>query len=89
MSIAFRNFHMACNNLAARAFAHFPLDIRNMTGLSLGISEEGYKRICEEIQEFQKKIIEITNADQKANRVYQLNFHFFPTSKSSPERKLK
>jgi uncharacterized protein (TIGR02147 family) len=88
-SIAFQNFHMACNALAKRAFAHFPLDARNMTGLSLGVSEDGYKRICEEIQNFQTKIIEITNADLKADRSYQLNFHFFPTSKSSPERKRK
>jgi uncharacterized protein (TIGR02147 family) len=87
-NIAFQNFHQACNNLASRAFTHFPPNVRNMTGLSLGISEEGYKRICEEIQEFQKKVIEITNTDRKANRAYQLNFHFFPTSKSAPERKL-
>jgi uncharacterized protein (TIGR02147 family) len=88
-SVAFQNFHMACNDLAKRAFTKFPLNVRNMTGLSLGVSEDGYKRICEEIQNFQTKIIEITNADPKADRAYQLNFQFFPTSKSSPERKQK
>ncbi len=86
-NIAFQNFHMACTDLAKRALTRFPLDIRNMTGLSLGVSDDGYKKICEEIQKFQTKIIEISNADPQADRSYQLNFHFFPTSKSSPERK--
>ncbi len=89
MSIAFQNFHMACNDLAKRAFTQFPLAARNMTGLSLGISKDGYKKICDEIQNFQTKIIEMANADHGADQVYQLNFHFFPTSKSSPERKQK
>jgi uncharacterized protein (TIGR02147 family) len=86
-NIAFQNFHMACNDLAKRAFTQFPIDARNMTGLSMGVSGDGYKRICEEIQNFQTKIIEIANADQKADQVYHLGFNFFPTSKSSPERK--
>jgi uncharacterized protein (TIGR02147 family) len=87
MNIAFQNFHMTCNDLAKRAYTEFPLDARNMTGLTLGISMESYKKICEEIQHFQTKIIEITNADKEADRIYQLSFNFFPTSKSSKERK--
>jgi uncharacterized protein (TIGR02147 family) len=89
MNIAFQNFHMTCNDLAKRAYTEFPLDVRNMTGLTLGISMESYKKICEEIQLFQTKIIEITNADKQADRIYQLSFNFFPTSKSSKERKSK
>jgi uncharacterized protein (TIGR02147 family) len=80
---------MTCNDLAKRAYTEFPLDVRNMTGLTLGISMESYKKICEEIQLFQTKIIEITNADKQADRIYQLSFNFFPTSKSSKERKSK
>ena len=88
-SIAFQNFHLACNELAKQAFTKFPSDVRSMTGLTLGISDEGYDRICAEIQEFQTKLIEIANADKNVDRVYQLSFNFFPTSKSCPERKQK
>jgi uncharacterized protein (TIGR02147 family) len=86
MSIAFQNFHFAATDLAKRAIAVFPLKKRNMTGLTLGISEKSYDRICDEIQNFQTKIMDIANADEEANRVYQLNFHFFPMSDISPER---
>jgi|WetSurMetagenome_2_1015567.scaffolds.fasta_scaffold148597_2 uncharacterized protein (TIGR02147 family) len=85
MSIAFQNFHIACIDLAKRAIAVFPVNKRNITGLTLGISEKSYDRICDEIQMFQSKIMEIANADKEANRVYQLNFHLFPTSDLSPE----
>ena len=60
-----------------------------MTGLTLGISKEGYEKICEKIQSFQADIMEIADTDASADRVYQLNFHFFPTSNDSPERKLQ
>jgi uncharacterized protein (TIGR02147 family) len=85
-SIAFQNFHLSCIDLAKRAIAVFPPNRRNITGLTLGISEKSYDRICDEIQMFQSKIMEIANADMEANRVYQLNFHFFPASDISAER---
>jgi uncharacterized protein (TIGR02147 family) len=86
MSIAFQNFHLSCTDLARRAIAVFPLTMRNMTGLTLGISDKTYNRIRDEIQLFQTRVMEIANLDEGANRVYQLNFHFFPTSDISPER---
>jgi uncharacterized protein (TIGR02147 family) len=86
INVAFQSFHLSCADLAKRAIAVFPVDKRNVTGLALGISEKTYKTICDEIQIFQTRIMEIANADQEANRVYQLNFHFFPTSDIAPER---
>ncbi len=88
MSIAFQNFHIACTDLAKRAFTAFPLSMRNMTGLTLGISRKSYVKICEEIHHFQTAIMEIANADEEADQVYQLNFHFFPTSDKSSERNI-
>ncbi len=80
MSVAFQNFHIACTDLAKRAFTEFDLKSRNMTGLTLGISVKTYEKICGEIRSFQEKIMGIAEADDAADRVYQLNFHFFPTS---------
>jgi uncharacterized protein (TIGR02147 family) len=83
--VAFQNFNLACTDLAKRAFTEFPLKVRNMSGLTLGVSECGYGKICEEIAHFQKKIMEIANTDEEADRVYQLNFHFFPTSNNDQQ----
>jgi uncharacterized protein (TIGR02147 family) len=87
MSVAFQNFHIACADLAKRAFTEFQRKSRNMTGLTLGISEKTFGKVCGEIQAFQEKIMGIAEADGAADRVYQLNFQFFPTSKNDPQRK--
>jgi uncharacterized protein (TIGR02147 family) len=89
VNLAVQNFHNECTDLAKRSIQEFPTENRNITGLTLGISEKNYKRICEEIQEFQLKIMEIANTDQDANRVFQLNFHLFPTSNQDIERQKK
>jgi uncharacterized protein (TIGR02147 family) len=87
MSVAFQNFHSACTDLAKRAITEFPLEKRNMTGLTLGISEKTYERICKEIEVFQEKIMGIAEVDETADRVYQLSFHLFPTSNNDQQRK--
>lgn len=84
--VAFQNFHLACNDLAKRAFTEFPTDKRNMTGLTLGISVESYGKIIAEIERCQQVIMNIANADDKADRVFQLNFQFFPTSNHLQKR---
>jgi uncharacterized protein (TIGR02147 family) len=86
MNVAFQNFHLDCTDLAKRAIAVFPMSMRDITGLTLGISRESYERIREEIRIFQNAVMDIANADQASDRVYQLNFHFFPLSDIPPEK---
>lgn len=85
-NVAFRNFHLAWNDLAKRALEELPTDKRNVTGLTLGISEKSYEKICDEIISCQKKIMEIADEDDDADRVYQLNFQLFPASGTDSER---
>ena len=85
-NVAFQNFHLDCTELAKRAITVIPVAQRDMTGLTLGISRENYERICGEIRIFQNAVMEIANADQAADRVYQLNFHFFPISEIPSEK---
>jgi uncharacterized protein (TIGR02147 family) len=78
--LAVANFHVRTAELAARAVRELPREERNVTGLTLGISRATYDRICERIGELQEEIIETASADDKADRVYQLNFQIFPMS---------
>jgi uncharacterized protein (TIGR02147 family) len=81
-NLALQNFHVECSGLAAKAIGDLPRNKRNITGLTLGISENCYLRICEEINEFQKKIMLMADRDGNADRVYRFNFHLFPISKT-------
>lgn len=87
MSLAVQNFHRQAGELALKALGDLPGDKRNITGVTLGISRDAYKTICEEIQAFRTRLLQIAEADRNADEVYQCNFQFFPVSKSAPERK--
>ncbi len=84
-SFAVQHFHLETMKLAETAIKTLSKDKRNISGLTLGISNEGYHDICEIIYECQKKIMDIANKDKKSDKVYQLNFHFFPVSKPHPD----
>jgi hypothetical protein len=83
-SFAAQHFHLACMELAARALRELQGDKRNISGLTLGISRKAYDKICDIIYSTQEKILEVAEKDTDSDSVYQLNFHFFPVSRTTP-----
>jgi uncharacterized protein (TIGR02147 family) len=79
---AILNFHYETLDLARKALHEVSIDKRNVSGLTLGISENMYHRMCNEIQLFQERLLALAEQDHDATSVYQMNFHFFPLSKS-------
>jgi len=57
--------------------------------MTLGISEQVYLEISKDIQALKSKIAKKAEEDKDADRVYQLNFQFFPASNQNIERKKK
>jgi hypothetical protein len=51
--------------------------------MTLGISQDAYRKIGEELVKFQKNILSIAENDSASDTVYQFNFHFFPMSVNS------
>jgi uncharacterized protein (TIGR02147 family) len=87
VSLAVHNFHKEAADLAKNALESLPVDKRNITGLTLGISEKTYLKICEEIQEFRSRIVQIAQQDEEADRTYQMNFHLFPITNTAIKAK--
>lgn len=81
-SLAVLNLHLDMMDKAADAVRTLPRDVRNVSGLLLGISPKTYDRICDEVQELQKRILAMAEEDSQADRVYQCNFHLFPVSRT-------
>lgn len=86
ISVAIQNFHRQSGELALKALSQLPLEKRNISGVTLGISKETYSTICEEIQAFRTRLLQIAEADRNADETFQLNVQFFPVSTSSRER---
>ena len=76
--LALRGYHQQCLKLAADSIDRDPPGSRHISGLTLGISQEGYERIVERINAFRKEIALIAEEDQNSDKVFQLEFAMFP-----------
>lgn len=79
-NLALQNYHKATAELAADSISQLPKDKRNISGLTIGISQETYEQICTQIKEFRAKIVKIVDMDNKSDMVYRLTFQLFPLS---------
>jgi uncharacterized protein (TIGR02147 family) len=67
--------------LGIEAYDRHPKKKLDMSTLTLAISEETYGTIKEEIAAFRKKLLSIAARDEKADRLYQINYQVFPLTK--------
>jgi uncharacterized protein (TIGR02147 family) len=80
--LAVMNFHRDAGRLAMAALNDVHKDRRNFSAMTLGISHETYKEICNDILALRRAIQQKAEADNSADAVYQLNFQFFPVSRT-------
>lgn len=59
-------------------------DVRNISWLTMSISDENYPVLVDEIRAFRRKIMQLASSDTNASRVYQMNLQLFPLSESYP-----
>jgi len=79
-SVATTNVAVQTLHLAEEAIDRFQKEERILSGVTIGVSEQGYQSVVQEIRDFRQRIYRIVEND-KANRTYQLNIQMFPTSK--------
>lgn len=75
------NFQKTMIDIAKASYVNNNIKQIDMSTLTLSISEETYSTMKEEIANFRKKLLGLAAKEQKPDRIYQLNYHFFPLSK--------
>jgi uncharacterized protein (TIGR02147 family) len=85
-SSALRRFYGTGMKLMANALDKLSMDRRNISGMTVGISESTYHKIIEKIKTFRQEIAFLAKEEKTPDRVYQVNFHVFPLS-TVPEKK--
>jgi uncharacterized protein (TIGR02147 family) len=80
-SLAVANFQRETMRLGIDAIDRYPQSVRDISTMSVGISDEGFKKITSLLADCRKTIADMANSDQNADRVYQINFQVFPLSK--------
>lgn len=80
-SLAVMNYHRKMMQMAAEALDRFPANERDISSLTMGVSQETAKKIKVMVQEFRKEVIALVNHEQNVEDVVQLNFQLFPIVK--------
>lgn len=74
-------YHKKMLGLAAESLDRFPAQEREISSVSIGLSEETAQKIKKMIEEFRSQLMAVAEEDKNKERVYQINFQLFPLSK--------
>ncbi|WP_405328612.1 TIGR02147 family protein [Fibrobacter sp.] len=84
--VAVRGMHRQMGEFALEAIEGVPQNERHFSGLTLGITQDVYDEIVQEIAAFRKRIISIATRSEAVDEVYRLNVQFFPMTKKSVKK---
>jgi uncharacterized protein (TIGR02147 family) len=77
--------HRQMGELGVQSLDHVPVKERDVSGLTIGISETAYEKIIKEIADFRRRISSIVMEDTGEERVYRLNIQLFPLTNTLPK----
>lgn len=83
-TLAIANFQRETMKLAQESLDRVPKTERDISTMTIGISQDALEKIQVLLQETRRKIAEIATADADSDRVFQLNVQLFPLSKKIP-----
>ncbi len=75
------NFQLNTMDLAKHALDNFSAKTRDISTLTLSLSEKGFKNIKSIIQNTRKDILKEAQLDENESKVYQINLQLFPLTK--------
>ena len=78
-------FQLQAMDLAKHALDAFPSGTRNFSTLTMSVSGPTYLAMLEELRGFRRRLLDMAQASDQVDRVYQMNFHVFPLSTLPPQ----
>jgi uncharacterized protein (TIGR02147 family) len=80
-STSVANYHREMIQKGSEALDRFPGPDRDVSSVTMALSEEVFQEIKSLIQKFRKELLAIADQDQRPEGVYQVNFQLFPLAK--------
>jgi uncharacterized protein (TIGR02147 family) len=77
-SIQVANYQVATMKLAMESLNRCPSETRDISTLTISISEGTFMKLKDKIQLLRKEILEMAKADASEDRIYQCNLQLFP-----------
>lgn len=72
------NYHRGMLERAASSIELFAAAERDISSLTLGLTEDGVAQVKERVKQFRRELLELAASTQDPSRVLQLNFQVFP-----------
>jgi len=85
-SIAVANYHKVMMKLGSESLERFGSQDRDITSLTLSVSEKTRNALIARIAAFRKELLDLASADTGTQRIVQLNLQLFPLSEKFEER---
>ena len=85
--LAVRSMHRQMGELALEAIEGVTQDKRNFSGVTFGITKEGYDEIVQEIADCRKRVVAIARKNAATDEVYRLNMQLFPLTQKQDLKK--
>ena len=85
--VAVRTMHHQMGKLALDAIEGVAQDKRNFSGVTFGITKDGYDEIVQEIADCRKKVVAIARKNATTDEVYRLNMQLFPLTQKQELKK--
>ena len=78
VSVAVHSLLRQMGEFALEALDKLPISERHFSGITMGVTQETYQKVVDEIAEFRKHIISMVAEERRPDKVCRLNFQFFP-----------
>lgn len=81
-SVHWRNFVTSMMKLAIESVDRFAAEDRNISSVTVGLSESGWKIACNEVALLRKRLLALSERDTNPEKIVQCNFQLFPLTKN-------
>jgi uncharacterized protein (TIGR02147 family) len=85
-SSGLRNLNRAFAELTSEMIDKYTPDQRYISSMTVGISADAFDQIVQEFEEFKDRIRRIVHDNTGSDRVYNINLHLYPLSKSPGDK---
>lgn len=84
-SMAIREMHRQMGELAVQSLDVVPVDRRDISGMTMGLSEAAFAKLTKELADFRQRVRAIAMESSGEESVYRLNLQLFPLTKVTPK----
>lgn len=88
-SVAVANYHKEMMRLASESIERIPSSERDISSVTVNLSEENFKIAIEKIQMLRREIMDLAESENNPQRISQLNLQLFPLSVNFTEGKTR